>query len=52
MDLASGYCRGCYRTLDEIARWGEMNDAERAAVLAGLPGRRLDVPEIAVPPLA
>jgi predicted Fe-S protein YdhL (DUF1289 family) len=24
-----GYCVGCRRTLDEIARWGTMSDAER-----------------------
>jgi len=32
-------CRGCFRTLDEIARWGGMSDAERERVLAELPGR-------------
>lgn len=26
---ASGLCRGCRRTLAEIARWGAMNDGER-----------------------
>ncbi|WP_299316981.1 DUF1289 domain-containing protein [uncultured Halomonas sp.] len=25
-------CLGCWRTLDEIARWSRMNDAEREAV--------------------
>ena len=39
MDAEGRYCLGCARTLDEIARWGEMNDAERAAVLAALPAR-------------
>lgn len=24
-----GFCIGCRRTLDEIARWGTMSDAER-----------------------
>jgi len=24
-----GYCVGCRRSLDEIARWGTMSDAER-----------------------
>lgn len=24
-----GTCRGCYRTLDEVARWSRMSDAER-----------------------
>jgi predicted Fe-S protein YdhL (DUF1289 family) len=54
MDPARGVCIGCCRTLDEIARWGAMNDKERTAVMQQLPTRRktLDIPEIAVPPLA
>ena len=40
MDADSRYCIGCSRTLDEIARWGTMDDAERAAVMAQLPARR------------
>jgi hypothetical protein len=39
MDADQRYCLGCRRTLDEIARWGEMSDAERDAVLARLPAR-------------
>jgi hypothetical protein len=52
MDAQSGYCRGCGRTLDEIARWGGMSDAEREAVLAALAERRSDVAKVPVPPLA
>ena len=54
MDPVRGVCIGCCRTLDEIARWGGMSDAERAAVVNSLSERRktLDIPEIAVPPLA
>lgn len=33
-------CSGCHRTLDEIARWSEMSDAERAQVMARLPERQ------------
>jgi uncharacterized protein len=51
MDPQRGLCLGCARTLDEIARWGSMSDAERDRVLAQLPAR-LDVAKIAVPPLA
>ena len=29
-------CTGCYRTLDEIARWGRMSAAEQWAVMARL----------------
>ncbi len=54
MDPARGVCLGCCRSLDEIARWGAMSEAERVEVLDKLPERRrrLDVPEIAVPPLS
>lgn len=32
-------CVGCFRSLEEIARWGRMSAAERRAVVAELPGR-------------
>jgi len=32
MNEATGLCRGCYRTLDEIARWGTMSEEERKEV--------------------
>ena len=49
MNEATGLCRGCHRTLDEIARWATMSDEERRRVMtelserhpmtpAGLPG--------------
>ena len=41
MDPQRGMCIGCYRTLDEIARWSVMTDADRDRVLAVLPARRL-----------
>jgi predicted Fe-S protein YdhL (DUF1289 family) len=41
MDEASGWCKGCLRTIDEIAYWSQLNDAQRAAVLAMLPQRRV-----------
>jgi predicted Fe-S protein YdhL (DUF1289 family) len=41
MDAERLYCAGCARTLDEIARWGEMSDAERSRVLAELAARRV-----------
>ena len=40
MDADNRHCLGCKRTLDEIARWGEMTDKERADVMAQLPLRR------------
>jgi hypothetical protein len=32
-------CVGCGRTLDEIARWIDFNDEERARIMAQLPAR-------------
>ena len=32
-------CVGCYRSLDEIARWSRMSDGERQAITADLPAR-------------
>ena len=54
MDPVRGVCLGCCRTLDEIARWSQMDDAQREAIIADLRERRkrLNVPEVAVPPLA
>jgi len=56
MDADNRYCLGCQRTLGEIARWSDMEDAERAAVTAQLPARRAeslsDIAEIPAAPLA
>lgn len=40
LDPASGFCRGCFRTIQEIAGWTMMTRAERLAVLDRLPDRR------------
>jgi predicted Fe-S protein YdhL (DUF1289 family) len=39
IDPRSGLCRGCGRTLDEIARWGSFSDVERDRIMAELPAR-------------
>lgn len=41
MDAATGWCAGCLRTLDEIARWSSLDEPRRQAVLAALPERRV-----------
>jgi hypothetical protein len=41
MDAASGWCRGCARSLDEIAGWGQRSAEQQWQVLDQLP-RRLD----------
>jgi predicted Fe-S protein YdhL (DUF1289 family) len=40
IDAASGWCEGCTRTLDEIARWGTMADEDRLEVWACIARRR------------
>ena len=40
MDEESGVCRGCYRSLDEVARWSIMRDAEKRVVIALLEARK------------
>ena len=42
VDGASGLCLGCWRTLSEIGGWSGFSDAERAAIMAELPGRARD----------
>jgi hypothetical protein len=42
LDSESGLCAGCGRTLEEIANWSSMTDAERRAVMAALPARLAD----------
>lgn len=39
LDRERRRCTGCRRTVDEIARWWGMSDAEKRAVLAQLPSR-------------
>ena len=39
-DQALGLCVGCFRTLDEIGRWGMMMADERRRVMDELPHRR------------
>ena len=40
MDERSGWCVGCWRTLDEIAAWSRLGNDERRALWQQLPARR------------
>jgi predicted Fe-S protein YdhL (DUF1289 family) len=40
IDAGTGLCAGCGRSLEEIARWPQMTEAERRHVVRGLPARR------------
>jgi len=39
VDGVSGLCFGCGRTLPEIAKWGNLSEAERLAIMATLAER-------------
>jgi uncharacterized protein len=39
IDAGGSQCIGCYRTLDEIARWGTMPTTERERIMAQLDDR-------------
>ncbi|MGN6514701.1 MAG: DUF1289 domain-containing protein [Rhizomicrobium sp.] len=39
MDAASRLCLGCGRSLEEIARWGSLSEAERLEIMRALPER-------------
>ena len=42
MDEATGWCAGCLRTLDEIACWSVLDEAEKQAVALQLGQRRVE----------
>ena len=41
LDSRSGYCVGCKRTVDEIARWMTLDDPSRQQIIDQLPARKL-----------
>ncbi len=40
IDPVTRLCTGCARTLDEIALWPRLSDAQRKHIMALLPARR------------
>jgi hypothetical protein len=40
LNPTTALCDGCLRTVDEIARWGDAGDEERAIILAATVERR------------
>jgi hypothetical protein len=49
VDRTSGLCRGCGRTLPEIARWSRLDSPERLSIMATLAQRMRDA---GLPPLS
>ncbi len=39
MDSDTGWCKGCYRTIDEIMAWGQGSEAYKKVVWQALPAR-------------
>jgi predicted Fe-S protein YdhL (DUF1289 family) len=40
MNPENGYCRGCYRTLTEIANWSGLTDSEKRLICEQLVARK------------
>lgn len=40
IDEGNQLCRGCYRTLPEIAQWGSLEDAAHQHILAKITARK------------
>jgi predicted Fe-S protein YdhL (DUF1289 family) len=40
IDAVAGLCAGCGRSIQEIAAWRDMTDAERDRIMRELPERR------------
>ena len=43
MDPATGLCRGCLRTIDEIVAWGRASEDEKRAVWAEIRRREAGI---------
>lgn len=43
MDKATGLCRGCLRTIDEIVAWGSAGDDYKRAVWTEIRRRESDI---------
>ena len=44
LDQASGFCRGCYRTIAEISAWSSLGGDEKRRIVAELPARKAALP--------
>lgn len=41
LDADGRFCRGCFRSLDEIAAWSRVSNAEKRAIVAAANLRRV-----------
>ena len=49
MSPDTGWCEGCQRTIEEIARWGSTTDEDRRSILAAVAERRVWLEEAGLP---
>lgn len=40
LDAGTGWCEGCFRTIDEIAAWGALDERARRQIWRSLRARR------------
>ncbi|ENO75091.1 DUF1289 domain-containing protein [Thauera sp. 63] len=49
MSPETGWCEGCQRTIEEIARWSRTTDEDRRSILAAVAERRVWLEEAGQP---
>jgi hypothetical protein len=42
MDASTGWCEGCWRTIDEIAGWSSFDNATKRAVWDAIGSRQME----------
>jgi len=42
INAESGYCQGCFRTIEEISEWPKLSPDDRARIIQQLDRRRQD----------
>jgi hypothetical protein len=40
IDEGTGFCKGCFRTIEEVAAWPSLSDAAKLAIIVALKQRR------------
>ncbi|NMG30275.1 DUF1289 domain-containing protein [Aromatoleum evansii] len=49
MSATTGLCEGCFRSLDEIARWSRSDDSDKQRILELIARRRVTLGGAAAP---
>ena len=43
MNESTGFCQGCYRTIEEIRQWGDMASDQKSQLLTELEQRQIEL---------